>query len=133
MALLFVGLGGYGIWWFLQPSAHAVSERLIRDFAQITGREVSAFRRELRGVRPPAKDDGEATVAALAAIDARAEKAAAAVRAHTEAVRDKLAELNIPLGTQRNRLKRLEAKEEEAKDMIARAAEEARARLRDKK
>lgn len=128
-----VAVAGLTAWWFLRPSPHAASEQLVRDFAQTVGQEVGAFRRELRGVRPPVKDDAGTLAEALTSIDALTAKAIARIEAHTEAVHDKLAALNISVGTQRNRLKRLEARAREAKDMITRAAEDTKARLRDKK
>ena len=127
VAIVVVGVGGYGLWTFLRPSPHASSETVVREFARDAGREVSTLRRELRGIK--AKGSGEVD-AALAAVDKEAEKAVEQLEARGDEARDELAELDIAIGTQRNRLQRIETREKEAKELITGLVEEAKGRLR---
>ncbi len=127
VAIVVVGVGGYGLWTFLRPSPHASSETVVREFARDAGREVSTLRRELRGIK--AKGSGDVD-AALAAVDKEAEKAVEQLEARGDEARDELAELEIAIGTQRNRLQRIETREKEAKELITGLVEEAKGRLR---
>ncbi len=128
VAIVVVGVGGYGLWTFLRPSPHASSETVVREFARDAGREVSTLRRELRGIK--AKGGGGNVEAALAAVDKEAEKAVEQLEARGDEARDELAELDIAIGTQRNRLQRIETREKEAKELITGLVEEAKGRLR---
>ena len=119
----------YGLWSYLRPSPHARSEHLVRELARTLGREVNAFRREMRSVAAEKPADPQARGAALESIDKRTEKAIERVEKHADDARDEMAEWDIPIRTQRNRNQRLGTREEEAKELIHGIAEETKAKL----
>ena len=131
VAALVLGVVVYGAWSYLRPSPHAASEQVVRDLARTLGKEVNAFRREMRGVAGQKSSDGSARNAALASVEERTRNAIERVEKHTEDARDQLAEWEIPIRTQRNRNQRLGTREEEAKELIQGIAEETKAKLRE--
>ena len=130
VAALVLGVVVYGAWSYLRPSPHAASEQVVRELARTLGKEVNAFRREMRGVAGKSSD-GPARNAALASVEERTRNAIERVEKHTEDARDQLAEWEIPIRTQRNRNQRLSTREEEAKELIQGIAEETKAKLRE--
>jgi chromosome segregation ATPase len=129
LAALVIGLGGYGIWTLVRPNAHARSEHLVRDFSHVASREVNEFRRSLRDLTDHYKKGADLDKA-IAAIDKQVEEAVDRVRDRADEARDELTELDLAISTQRNRLKRIDTREEEATDMITGMAEDAKTRLR---
>lgn len=126
-----LGVVAYGIWSYLRPSPHAASELVVRELARTLGKEVNAFRREMRAVAGQKSSDAAARSAALGSVEERTEKAIERVEKHTDEARDQLAEWEIPIRTQRNRNQRLSTREEEAKELIQGIAEETKAKLRE--
>lgn len=120
-----VGVAGYGAWTFLRPDPYALSERVVRDARRSLSSEVRQFQRGLDDVLRQARQAGTSPAEA---IDRAAAKANAGIDTVLDDARDQLAELDIHLRTQRNRLTRIEARAQEARDMIAEQADGAKAR-----
>jgi len=124
-----LGVGAYMAWPYLHPSQHVQSERIVRKFARTVGKEVNDFRRQMRKLgRSELSADELAD--ALAAVDKRAEKALEGIEERADEARDNLAYLDIALNTQKNRNRRLDAREEEAREAVTGLAAEAKSRLR---
>lgn len=131
IAVVMLALLAYGMWAYLRPSAHAASEQVVRELARTLGREVSAFRREMRSLADQKLPDAKARSAAVASVDERTEKALERVEKHADAARDELSDWDIPIRTQRNRNDRLGTREDEAKELIKGIAEETKEKLRE--
>jgi len=125
VAAVLVGVGGYAAWTVLRPDPYALSERVVRDSRRALASEVREFQRELDDVVRAARQDGKD---AAAAIDREAGKALAGVDELVDEARDQLADLDVQLRTQRNRLDRIESRAQEARDMVAEYAEAAKAK-----
>jgi chromosome segregation ATPase len=127
-----IGVVGYGAWSYLRPSQHAQSERLVREFARSVGKEVNNFRRQARKIARDKQASPDELEAAVTALDERAEKAIERIEEHADEARDELVSLDIAIPTQRNRGRRLDTREEEARAEIAGLAAEAKSRLQGK-
>jgi chromosome segregation ATPase len=125
-----LGVVGYIAWPYLRPSHHVQSERIVRAFAKTVGKEVNGFRRQVRKLDRAEHDSADDLAAALAAIEKSAEQATERVEDEADEARDDLADLDIALNTQKNRHKRLDGREEEAREAILGLAAEAKAKLR---
>lgn len=102
----------------------------MRKFARTVGKEVNAFRRETRKIVRKKYGGPDEVAAAMAAIDEDAEKAMERIEKHAGRARDQLVALDIAIRTHRNRSRRLDAREEEAREEISGVAAEAKSRLR---
>lgn len=120
-----VGVAGYAAWTFLRPDPYALSERVVRDARRSVSYEVRQFQRGLDDVLREARRAGTSPADA---IDRAAAKANAGIDTVIDDARSQLADLDIHLRTQRNRLSRIEARAQEARDMIAEQADGAKAR-----
>jgi hypothetical protein len=129
ISVLVIGVIGYAAWSYLRPSEHVQSERLVRDFARSVGKEVNAFRRQTRTIVRKEHEAPEELAAAMAAIDERAEETMQRIEEHADQSRDELVQLDIAIRTQRNRTRRLDTREEEAREEISGLAAEAKSRL----
>lgn len=130
ISVLLVGIVGYAAWSYLRPSQHVQSERLVREFARTVGKEVNAFRRQTRKIVRKEHAGPDEVAAAMAAIDDDAEKTIERIEEHADQARDELVSLDIAIRTQRNRSRRLDTREEEAREEISGLAAEAKSRLR---
>lgn len=101
----------------------------MRKFARAVGKEVNDFRRQMRKLGR-SKTSADELADAVAAIDKRAEKALEGIEERADEARDNLANLDIALNTQKNRNRRLDAREEEAREAVTGLAAEAKSRLR---
>lgn len=101
----------------------------MREFARSAGREVSMFRREARDFSAKRYPDAASRAAARASIEEKAEKAIRRIEEHGDQAREKLAELDVAIRTQRNRYQRIETREEEARELVSGVAEDLKAKL----
>ena len=131
IGVVVLALLAYGMWAYLRPSPHAASENVVRELSRTLGREVSAFRREMRTFADQKLPDAKARNAAVASVDERTEKALERIEKHADAARDELSDWDIPIRTQRNRNDRLGTREDEAKELIKGIAEETKEKLRE--
>ncbi|MDX2165795.1 MAG: hypothetical protein SF182_01980 [Deltaproteobacteria bacterium] len=123
VAAVIVGVGGYAAWTFLRPDPYALSERVVREARRGLAYEVREFQRGLDDVVRNAKKAGKDPEAA---VDSEVEKADKAIDDVVSAARDQLADLDVELRTQRNRMDRIQTRAQEARDIIAEHAEEAK-------
>ncbi len=126
------GGGVYGLWSYLRPDPAEFSEHLVREFARAAGEELGVFRRELRTLLAEgAKGGADGVAALLAAIDERAAKATARIKARADEARERVP-VNLRASTQGNRLMRIDAREKEAREMVSWVAEDAKEKLRNR-
>jgi chromosome segregation ATPase len=104
----------------------------VREFARSVGKEVNNFRRQARKIARDKQASPDELEAAVTALDERAEKAIERIEEHADEARDELVSLDIAIPTQRNRGRRLDTREEEARAEIAGLAAEAKSRLQGK-
>lgn len=125
VGLVALAVGGYLGWTFLRPDPYALSERVVRDARRGLSSEVREFQRALEDVvRDARRGSGDVP----GAVDAASNKALQGVDDVVRDARARLADIDIALRTQRNRLDRIESRANEARDMIAEFAEEAKAK-----
>jgi hypothetical protein len=129
VSVLVIGVVGYAVWSYLGPTQHVQSERLVREFARSVGKEVNDFRRQARKVVRKEHGGPDELAAAMAAIDERAEETIERIEELTDQARDELVKLDLAIPTQRNRSRRLDTREEEAREEISGLAAEAKSRL----
>jgi len=114
---------GYGAWMFLRPDPYAMSERIVRDARREVAAEVREFQRQVdtltREARRDKKDIG-------AEVEKHREVALRGIDDVVDGARDRLAELDIAIRTQRNRMDRIEGRAEEAREMVKELADEAK-------
>ena len=122
VAIAIVGVVGYVAWAFLRPDPYTVSERIARDARRAVAAEVREFQRDVDGLargasqgKNVAADVDKHMAAALQGIDDVVADA-----------RDRLADLDIAIRTQRNRLDRIEGRADEAREMVRELADEAK-------
>jgi hypothetical protein len=120
---------GYGAWLYFRPNPYAVSERIVRDFVGRASGDVRDFRRDLRSLLAKAKQRGLKPDALAAEIDQLVASASQRVDEHYDKAIDELLDLEIRLRTQRNRRSRMATRAEEAKELIADLAAEAKENL----
>jgi hypothetical protein len=125
VAAVIIGVGGYAAWTFLRPDPYALSERVVRDARAGLRDEVRRFQRDLDDVMRDAKKAGKDP---NAAVDDEVKKIDKAIDQVIADAREQLTELDVELRTQRNRMDRIEARAQEARDMVTEHAEEAKAK-----
>jgi chromosome segregation ATPase len=130
ISVLVIGAVSYGAWSYLRPSQNARSERLVREFARGVGKEVNEFRRQARKIAHKKHAGPKEVEAALAAIDDTAAKTIDRIEEQADQIRDELVQLDIAIPTQRKRSRRLDTREEEAREEISGLATEAKSTLR---
>jgi len=112
LAVVVAVIAGYVAWTVLRPDPYALSERVVRESRREMATEVREFQRDLdRLVRDKGADLDKR-------IEQQVAKAGADVDALVEDARDRLAELEVDLRTERNRMERINARADEARDMI---------------
>lgn len=116
-------IAGYIAWTFLRPNPYALSERIVRE----SRREVTAAVREFQGELDRVTRERGADVEKR--IEEETASAVADVDALVDDARDRIGDLGIDLRTERNRMGRIKTRAQEAKDIIAEYADEARAKL----
>lgn len=127
VGLVVVAVGGYLGWTFLRPDPYALSERVVRDARRALAYQVREFQRDLdRAVREAKSGGGDVA----AGVDAAAGKASQGIDQVVDEARDQLADIDVELRTQRNRMDRIETRADEARAMIAEFAEEAKAKAK---
>lgn len=129
ISILILGIVGYGAWSYLRPNENVRSERVVRQFARAVGKEVNSFRRRTRQVVRKKHASSEEVAKAMAKIDDDAEKTMDEIQERADQARDELVSLDIEIRTQRNRSRRLDTREDEARAEIAGLATEAKSRL----
>lgn len=123
VAIAILGIGGYIAWTYLRPDPYNVSERIARDARRGVAAEVREFQRDIDALEhegPNSKKNIPAEIdkhlaAALQGIDDVVAEA-----------RDRLADLDIAVRTQRNRMDRIDSRADEARDMLKELAEDAK-------
>ena len=127
VGLVVVAVGGYLGWTFLRPDPYALSERVVRDARRALAYQVREFQRDLdRAVREAKSGGGDVA----AGVDAAAGKARPGIDQVVDEARGQLADIDVELRTQRNRMDRIETRADEARAMIAEFAEEAKAKAK---
>lgn len=118
---------GYLAWSVLRPDPYVRSERVVREARRELAYQVREFQRNLddvvRQARNAQRDPAQA-------IDEAAGQAQKALDRVVDESRDRLADLDVELRTQRNRMNRIETRAQEARDMIVEVAEQAKAKAR---
>ena len=121
-----VAVVGYAGWTLFRPDPYSLSERIVRDARRDLAGEVRDFQRDVDGLVRNAKD-GNGGVSAE--IDKALAKATEGIGDVVDDARDRMAELDIAIRTQRNRLDRIDSRADEARGMIKELAAEAKQRL----
>lgn len=125
VGIVVLAVGGYLVWSYVRPDPYALSERVVRDARRSLSFEVREFQRNLdevvRGARKSNKDVG-------AAIDQAADRARQELDQVVSTARGKLAEIDVALRTQRNRMDRIESRAQEAREIVTEFAEETKAK-----
>lgn len=125
LGIVVLAVGGYLGWSYLRPDPYALSERVVRDARRSLSFEVREFQRNLddvvRNARKSNKDVG-------AAIDQAADRARQDLDRVVSTARDKLAEIDVALRTQRNRMDRIDSRAQEAREIVTEFAEETKAK-----
>jgi len=122
VAIAIVAVAGYVAWTYLRHDPYTVSERIARDARRGVAAEVREFQHDIDTLThaPQGKKDVNAEVdkhlaAALQGIDDVVAEA-----------RDRLADLDIAVRTQRNRMDRIDGRADEAREMLKELAEDAK-------
>ena len=118
---------GYLAWSVLRPDPYALSERIVRDARREMAAEVRNFQREVDPLAREARREKRDISAQVEQLVAAAEREIADV---VDGARDQIAELDIALRTQSNRLNRIEDRAKEAMDMVREHAEAANEKAR---
>lgn len=129
VAALVLAVVGYAAWLYFRPNPYAVSERIVRDFVARASGDVRDFRRDLRSLLSKAKQRELKPDAIRAEIDEIVDSANRRIDEHYDKTIDELLDLEIRLRTQRNRRNRIATRAEEAKELIADLAAEAKENL----
>ncbi len=120
-----LAIGGYLAWGFLRPDPYALSERVVRDARRGLAYEVREFQRGLEEIVREAKRSGKDVAGS---IEDSADKARKGIDGVLEDASESLADLDLELRTQRNRIDRIETRAQEARAMVGQYAEEAKAK-----
>lgn len=120
-----LAVGGYLAWSFLRPDPYALSERVVRDSRRALAYEVREFQRGLDDV---VRDARKSNADVGKAIDSAADRARQDVDDVVSDARDRLSEIDVELRTQRNRMDRIEARAQEAREIINEFAQETKAK-----
>ena len=126
VAAVVVAVAGYAGWALLRPDPYSLSERIVRDARREVAAEVREFQRDVDGL--VGKSTGDAT-AVGAEIDKHLNAALQGIEDVVDGARDRLADLDIGIRTQRNRLDRIDGRAEEARGMVKELAAEAKQKV----
>jgi hypothetical protein len=118
-----VAVLGYAAWAFLRPDPYSLSERIVRDARREVAAEVREFQREIDTLLRTAKQEKRDVSAEL---DKRQAEAMRGIDDVVDGARNSLSELDIAVRTQRNRMDRIDARADEAREMVKELAEEAK-------
>jgi hypothetical protein len=114
---------GYAAWMFLRPDPYSLSERIVRDSRREVAAEVREFQRSLdtlvRAARQEKREVG-------GEIDKQQAEAMRGIDDVVDGAKDSLAELDIAVRTHRNRMERIDARADEAREMVKELADEAK-------
>jgi signal transduction histidine kinase len=123
VAVAVVGVAGYGAWSLLRPDPYTLSERIVRDARREVTSEVRDFQRDVDTLL---RDTKHAKKEVAANIDKHLAAALHGIDDVVDGARDRLADLDIDIRTQRNRMDRIEGRAEEAREMVKELADEAK-------
>jgi hypothetical protein len=121
-----VAVAGYAAWMFLRPDPYSLSERIVRDARREVAVEVREFQREVDTLVRAAKQEKRDV---SAEIDKHLAEAMRGIDDVVDGARDSLSELDIAVRTQRNRMDRIDARADEAREMVKELAEEAKQKV----
>lgn len=125
VAAVIVAVAGYAGWALFRPDPYSLSERIVRDARREVAAEVREFQRDVDGL---GKSKGEPT-AVSAEIDKHLNAALQGIDDVVDDARNRLADLDIGIRTQRNRLDRVDGRAEEARGMVKELAAEAKQKV----
>lgn len=127
IVLVFVVLGGYFGWRALRPNPFKQSEQVVRQ----SRRELSASVRDFdQAVRAVMEKPGLSPAQRMGEIEKEAASAKKGIDEYIDDARDRLADIETPLKTHRNRDDRLNGNGTDAREMIDRRVEEKREQLK---
>ena len=124
VAAVIVAVAGFAGWKLFRPDPYALSERIVRDARRAVAAEVREFQRDVDGLSASQGDP----VAVGVDIDKHLDAALQGIDDVVDGARDRLADLDIGIRTQRNRLDRVDGRAEEARAMLRELAVEAKRR-----
>jgi len=126
IVLVFVVLGGYFGWRYVRPNPFKRSEQVVRE----SRRELSASVRDFdQAIRAVMDKPGLSPAQRIAEIEKEAGAAKKEIDEYIDDARDRLAEIDTPLKTHRNRDDRLTGNGADAREMIDRRVDEKREQL----
>lgn len=123
VAAVVAGGVGYAAWSFLRPDPYSLSERIVRDARREVASEVRDFQRDIDAL---VRETKSAKKDITADVDKHLAAALHGIDDVVDGARDRLADLDIGIRTQRNRLDRIEGRAEEAREMVKELADEAK-------
>jgi hypothetical protein len=126
VAAVIVAIAGYGAWALFRPDPYSLSERIVRDARRGVAAEVREFQRDVDGLVGKSKGD---PTAVSAEIDNHLNAALQGIDNVVDGARNRLADLDIGIRTQRNRLDRIDGRAEEARGMVRELAAEAKQKV----
>jgi hypothetical protein len=129
LAAVAVAVLGYAAWALLRPDPYSLSERIVRDARRGVAAEVREFQREVDTIVRDAKRDNKKDVGAE--LDKHLAVTLREIDDVVDGARDRLAELDIAIRTQRNRMDRIEGRAEEAREMVKELATEVKQKAHD--
>jgi hypothetical protein len=118
-------IGGYTVYSLLRPDPYELSERIVRDSRRLLSSEVREFQREVDTTVRETKRKGKD---AADQVDRLVGDAMRGIDRVVDDARSQLADLDVELRTQRNRMGRITGRAQEAREMIEEYAEEAKAK-----
>jgi len=128
LAAVAVAVLGYAAWALLRPDPYSLSERIVRDARRGVAAEVREFQREVETIVRDAKRDKKDVGAEL---DKHLAVTLREIDDVVDSARDRMAELDIAIRTQRNRMDRIEGRAEEAREMVKELATEVKQKAHD--
>jgi hypothetical protein len=126
VAAVIVAVAGYAGWAVFRPDPYSVSERVVRNARREIAAEVREFQRDVDGLVDKSKGDAATDGAE---IDTHLKTALQDIDDVIDGARDRLADLEIGIRTQRNRLDRIDGRAEEARGMLREFAAEAKQKV----
>lgn len=124
LAAVIVAVAGFAGWTLFRPDPYALSERIVRDARRAVAAEVREFQRDVDGLSASKGDPATVGVE----VDKHLDTALHGINDVVDGARDRLADLDIGIRTQRNRLDRIDGRAEEARAMLRELAVEAKRR-----
>lgn len=125
-AAVIVAVVGYAGWTLLRPDPYSLSERIVRDARRAVAAEVREFQRDVDDLTDRSKAD---PTAIGAEIDKHLNAALQGIDDVVDGARDRLADLDVGIRTQRNRLDRIDGRADEARGMVKELAAEAKQKV----